>query len=102
VKIACSKNKKSVAAKGEFQMHTDKVTAKLNSAQQKQIARRCRTLEPIWCTACAKLVKMVTIEGATAVVKEVPQTVCQRVGNQTLHCIKTQTGSLFVCFNSLV
>ena len=83
-------------------MSTEKITAKLNRAEQRQIARRCRTLEPIWCAACAKLVKMVTIEGATRMVKEGPQTVCQRAENQSLHCIKTQTGSLFVCFNSLV
>jgi hypothetical protein len=83
-------------------MSAENITAKLNSAQQRQIARRCRTLEPIWCVACAKLVKMVTIEGATVIVKEAPQTVCQRVENRSLHCIKTQTGSLFICFNSLV
>lgn len=83
-------------------MSTEKITQRLNSTQQRQIARRCRTLEPIWCAACAKLVKMVTIEGATGMVKEDAQSVCQRAENQSLHCIKTQTGSLFVCFNSLV
>jgi hypothetical protein len=82
-------------------MSAEKITERLNGAQQRQIANRCRTLEPIWCAACARLVRMVTLDGATLIVKESPQTLCQRLENHRLHSIQTQTGSLFICFNSL-
>jgi hypothetical protein len=82
-------------------MSTEKVTRRLNNTPQPPVQRR-RTLEPVWCAACAKLVRMVTLEGAACMVKEAPQILCQRLENQRLHSTQTQTGTLFICCNSLM
>jgi hypothetical protein len=44
---------------------------------------------------------MVTLEAATFMVKEAPQILCQRLASQRLHDTQTQTGTLFICRNSL-
>jgi hypothetical protein len=55
----------------------------------------------MWCTICAKLVRMVTPEVATSYAKVDLERLKPCIENHSLHSVRTQTGSLLICLESL-
>lgn len=83
-------------------MANEKITIRLCGKEKAAMLTNPKMLRPlIWCTACAHLVDMVTPETATRVSKSNMEQLNHRIENHSLHSIKTQSGSLFICLPSL-
>jgi hypothetical protein len=55
----------------------------------------------IWCTACAHLVQMVTLETATIISRTDVEKLNQRVENHSLHSLRAGSDSVLICLPSL-
>jgi hypothetical protein len=83
-------------------MANEKTTVRLCGKEQAAVIANPMMFRPlIWCTACAHLVRMVTPEAATMVSRTDMQQLNHRIENHSLHSIKTQSGSVFICLTSL-
>jgi hypothetical protein len=74
-------------------MTAEKITVRLSLPQQKNNRR----LTPFWCASCAHLVTMVSTQEAGFRLK----TRTNEVDKGDLHSIKTSTGRLMICLDSL-
>jgi excisionase family DNA binding protein len=63
--------------------------------------RRPSRSRAAWCAACARQVRMVTVDEAAAVAQASSRTIYQWVEARKLHFIETPEGRLFICLNSL-
>jgi hypothetical protein len=83
-------------------MANEKITVKLGSPEQRATMMNPMMLRPlIWCTACAQLVQMVTLETATIMSRTNVEKLNQRVENHSLHSIRVRSGSVLICLPSL-
>ena len=83
-------------------MSNEVVTERLWSKRQKRPARKGSTFAPLWCTACARLVWMVSLEEAAALVSTSVEILNRRIENRTLHCMKPSAETLLICCDSLL
>ena len=83
-------------------MANEKSTKKLCTTERTAMVTSSKLLRPlVWCTACAQLVEMVTPEAALGISRADGETLNQEIDNHRLHSVRTQSGSLLICLESL-
>jgi hypothetical protein len=60
------------------------------------------TFGPLWCVACARLVRMVSPEAAARISGVTAETINRRIENRSVHCMKTTAHTLLICRESLI
>jgi excisionase family DNA binding protein len=65
------------------------------------IGEQRRTIRSAWCAACARQVRMVTVDEAAALARASSRTIYRWVEAEKLHFTETPDGRLFICLNSL-
>jgi hypothetical protein len=56
----------------------------------------------LWCTVCARLVNMVTVEQASALAGLSADAVLDRINGRGLHFMRKDSGNFLVCLDSLI
>ena len=83
-------------------MVNEKSTKKLCPTERTAMVMNSKLFRPlIWCAACAQLVEMVTPEAATCIARTAVEKLNQEIENHRLHSMKTQSGALLICLESL-
>jgi hypothetical protein len=83
-------------------MANEKRTKQLGGTQRTEMAMNPMLFRPlIWCSVCARLVRMVTLEAATRISRADVKQLDRRMENHNLHSMRTQSGSVLICLSSL-
>ena len=82
-------------------MTNAKITEKLYGCEAAKRAGSVTISTIMWCTVCAKLVRMVTPEVAATFTRIDSERLRHCLEHRHLHAVRTQTGTLLICLESL-